>query len=136
MVDPKRIRRSRAKGWTLPDNAVIVDRTSRWGNPFVVSKDGTTAQCVRWYAMLLQGYLVMGKDNCDTQDAAFKVLRAEADKGWPTLKGKDLACWCALDKPCHADVLLHAANGWPLDLVDYMRSHGYKFTRTGHLEAA
>jgi hypothetical protein len=22
------------------------------------------------------------------------------------LKGKDLACWCSLDKPCHADVLL------------------------------
>ena len=22
------------------------------------------------------------------------------------LRGKDLACWCALDQPCHADVLL------------------------------
>jgi hypothetical protein len=27
------------------------------------------------------------------------------------LKGKDLACWCQLDQPCHADVLLEIANG-------------------------
>jgi hypothetical protein len=25
------------------------------------------------------------------------------------LKGKNLACWCPLDKPCHADVLLELA---------------------------
>ena len=27
------------------------------------------------------------------------------------LRGKDLACWCPLDQPCHADVLLDLANG-------------------------
>uniref|UniRef100_UPI003F65B855 DUF4326 domain-containing protein n=1 Tax=Rhodococcus opacus TaxID=37919 RepID=UPI003F65B855 len=26
------------------------------------------------------------------------------------LHGKDLACWCPLDQPCHADVLLEIAN--------------------------
>ncbi|ETX26587.1 DUF4326 domain-containing protein [Roseivivax isoporae] len=26
------------------------------------------------------------------------------------LRGKDLACWCPLDQPCHADVLLEIAN--------------------------
>lgn len=26
------------------------------------------------------------------------------------LEGKDLACWCPLDQPCHADVLLELAN--------------------------
>lgn len=26
------------------------------------------------------------------------------------LKGHDLACWCPLDQPCHADVLLELAN--------------------------
>jgi len=26
------------------------------------------------------------------------------------LRGKNLACWCALDQPCHADVLLEMAN--------------------------
>lgn len=27
------------------------------------------------------------------------------------LRGKDLACWCPLGQPCHADVLLELANG-------------------------
>ena len=26
------------------------------------------------------------------------------------LRGKDLACYCPLDEPCHADVLLELAN--------------------------
>jgi len=26
------------------------------------------------------------------------------------LRGKDLMCWCRLDHPCHADVLLEIAN--------------------------
>lgn len=25
-------------------------------------------------------------------------------------RGKNLACWCKLDSPCHADVLLKLAN--------------------------
>ena len=25
------------------------------------------------------------------------------------LRGKNLACWCPLDEPCHADVLLELA---------------------------
>jgi len=29
------------------------------------------------------------------------------------LRGKNLACWCALDQPCHADVLLELANQDP-----------------------
>lgn len=27
------------------------------------------------------------------------------------LRGRDLVCWCPLDLPCHADVLLELANG-------------------------
>lgn len=29
------------------------------------------------------------------------------------LAGRDLACWCPLDQPCHADVLLEIANTDP-----------------------
>lgn len=28
----------------------------------------------------------------------------------PELSGRDLACWCPLGQPCHADVLIEAAN--------------------------
>ena len=36
---PKRIQRKRTKGWRKPENTVIVDRTSKWGNPFKTDSD-------------------------------------------------------------------------------------------------
>lgn len=48
-----------------------------------------------------------------------RMLRTDMPNlGWgPTLTrvrddlaGRDLACWCPLDQPCHADVLLDLAN--------------------------
>ena len=35
---PQRIQLKRTKGWRMPDDTVKVDRSSRWGNPFVVGK--------------------------------------------------------------------------------------------------
>ena len=81
---PKRIQRQRTKGWTMPAGAVYVGRPTKWGNPF----RGSTA---------VDSYLV----HCAPG------LRAMAKR---ELRGKDLACWCSLDKPCHADVLLALAN--------------------------
>jgi Domain of unknown function (DUF4326) len=37
---PKRIQLHPGKGWRMPPNTVKADRTSKWGNPFVVSKPG------------------------------------------------------------------------------------------------
>ena len=36
---------------------------------------------------------------------------ADLDAWLAPLRGRDLACWCAPGLPCHADVLLSAANG-------------------------
>lgn len=33
------------------------------------------------------------------------------------LAGQNLACWCRLDQPCHADVLLEVANATDAELV-------------------
>jgi hypothetical protein len=35
---PERIQLKRAKGWRMPENTVKVDRTTKWGNPFVPGK--------------------------------------------------------------------------------------------------
>ena len=40
-----------------------------------------------------------------------RFLKVTADEIRSELAGKDLACWCPLDQPCHADVLLEIANG-------------------------
>lgn len=78
----------------MPAGAVYVGRGSPWGNPYRV------------------GVMPMNGDNGQT---LAEVLWAYEnlflmDKNISALRGKDLACWCPLDKPCHADVLLRLAN--------------------------
>jgi hypothetical protein len=129
-VKPERIQLSRKKGWRMPPNTVKVDRTTKWGNPAIVGEDGIAAECVYFYTVMLSGYIVCRMGIGDRQQAALKVLRAEREKGWPSLLGKNLACWCAPDKPCHADILLHVVNRKStkeqFDLTGYLAKHGYR----------
>lgn len=109
MSAPKRIKLSRAKGFRLPDGAVNVARPGRWGNPFVVGRDGTRAQVVWRYAQLALGFINLG---CNAPSVELQELvQARLATSVKDLAGHDLACWCPLDGPCHGDVLLHLANG-------------------------
>ena len=62
--------------------------------------------------------VAMVNDLVDVMDAESAVIHFRDDtvRNAPTdwvadLRGHDLACWCPLDQPCHADVLLELANG-------------------------
>lgn len=106
---PKRIRLSRAKGYRMPEGAVNVARGPgrKFGNPFVVGKDGTAVECVEMFTMLMAGRVCLTSKATPTdQMASLKVIKSNIGM----LAGKDLACWCRSDKPCHADVLLKIAN--------------------------
>lgn len=103
---PVRVQLRRTKGWRMPPNTVKVDRTTVWGNPFVVGKPGGayTAKVVdRRHAWQLYRAIA-------PLDANF-VQAARQDLG-----GKNLACWCPLPTDpyepdcCHAAVLLEIAN--------------------------
>lgn len=94
-MKPKRIQRSRAKGWKMPANTVYVGRPTKWGNPFRVGRDGTAVECVDKYRQKIGGNIWTTPNNRDIKE---------------DLRGKDLACWCPLSVPCHADVLLEIAN--------------------------
>lgn len=94
----------------MPANTVKVDRSTRWGNPFVVGTHGTLAECLQLYRYMVSGHICLTTGNAGEQRDAIGVLVEENRAGWPKLRGKDLACWCALDKPCHADTLLELAN--------------------------
>jgi hypothetical protein len=85
---PKRIQRRRTKGWKMPPDTVYVGRPTLWGNPF---DDGTPTQNVENFRRHLGRSLQLQQLSV-------------------SLRGKDLACWCPLDQPCHADVLLEFAN--------------------------
>jgi hypothetical protein len=102
-AQPMRIQLRRVKGWRMPPNTVKVDRTTKWGNPFVVGKDGTREECVKLFGHLLAGYVCMTTGNVGKQmDYRKMVIRDHAE-----LAGKNLACWCPANAPCHADVLLN-----------------------------
>ena len=43
-------------------------------------------------------------------DAGISYEKAAILSALPSLRGKDLACWCKPGEPCHADVLIELAN--------------------------
>jgi len=106
MDKPKRIQRKRTKGWKMPPNTIYVGRPSKWGNPASTSsfRDYTPEQVAADYRKWVERD--MGKlswDNVYGKPPTLDEIRAE-------LRGKNLACWCPLGQPCHADVLLELAN--------------------------
>ena len=103
---PCRIQLKRRKGWKLPENAVKVDRSTIWGNPYIVGKHGTLNECMDMYMKLITGYICVSMGNTDQQFAHMEAIKTHINK----LKGKHLACWCPLHKPCHANALLLIAN--------------------------
>jgi hypothetical protein len=118
----QRIQRRRAKGWRRPDNAVIVDRSSRWGNPFteadfpsVLATDG-----IAWGQQWREWAVGQYEDWLKGAGGDLLVVPGRTPRyfvrSWMLgnirdLAGKDLACWCPLDQPCHADILLRLAAG-------------------------
>lgn len=108
---PVRIQRSRIKGWRMPDGVIYVGRPGFFGNPFPVSVYGAQ-RSVDLFRRWLSGDMSMDElDQLSTCVEGSVVLLARAMRErLPTLRGRNLACWCAPGKPCHADVLLEAAN--------------------------
>jgi uncharacterized protein DUF4326 len=97
-TEPHRVVRRRTKNWKMPANTVYVGRSTVWENPFVVGSEligGEKLTAEKSIAL----YRQYAREAFDERD-----LRA-------CLRGKNLACWCLLDQPCHADVLLEMANG-------------------------
>jgi len=95
---PKRIQRKRTRGWRMPEGAIVVTRPTKWGNPYPLkaAHDALSALIV---VAKFEEWLANDPDGRQIAAAAKRELR-----------GHDLACFCDLDEPCHADVLLRIAN--------------------------
>lgn len=64
---------------------IYIGRPSKWGNPFMIGKDGTREEVIEKYReYVLKNDKLMGSLH--------------------ELKGKVLGCWCA-PKSCHGDAL-------------------------------
>lgn len=103
---PKRIRLSRAKGWRIPPNTVRVCRPLRWGNPYKVG--GYDFSVTPPVIITDRQHAVDCWKRAYTDDPVMREIIAEEARA--ELAGKNLACWCPLDEPCHADLLLELAN--------------------------
>lgn len=98
-MKPKRVQLRRTKGWRKPEGCIVVSRPSKWGNPFRV---GDAHPDHGW--------------PMSREEAVALHREAALGERWPIthdfseLRGHDLACFCPLDQPCHASVLLELAN--------------------------
>jgi hypothetical protein len=105
MAEPRRVQRSRAKGWRMPQGTVYVGAPTIFGNPFLGPK-----AAIRYRDWLL--WKVGPKKFYEFERRPFYLHhdRKRVLDNLHKLRGRSLSCWCALDKPCHSDVLLWIAN--------------------------
>ena len=119
MTRPVRLQLSRRRGFNLQAlslatnglPAVNVARPSKWGNPWRASNasgswmvDGPRANPFQ-HPCGNKGGAAMVAIECFSREP-----EGAASMETAALRGRNLACWCALSDPCHASVLLEIAN--------------------------
>lgn len=122
---PERVQMTRQRPWRADHpHAVIVARPSSWGNPFklgrryIVFDDlgwgmGTEREVGRVFDGVAEVVEVADRRTAVNLYRAWMISRtttAIQKTDLSLIQGRDLACWCPLDQPCHADVLLEMAN--------------------------
>ena len=117
-MSPQRIQRKRTKGWRMPEGVIYVGRPTKWGNPWQVGGDAQIVMrdtpkgevqrlsLVRMWPALVVSLYRLYITHASIYDIGLDAKRLDLSE----LRGKDLACWCPLSSPCHADVLLELAN--------------------------
>lgn len=118
MTAPVRLQLSLRKGFNLQAlsiatnglPAVSVARPSQYGNPWIVGPIAcgcrTPWECThnRFRCENVADAVDAHREwTMQWSETAKECMRA-------ALRGRNLACWCRLDAPCHADVLLELAN--------------------------
>ena len=105
----ERIQRRRTKGWKMPANAIYIGRPTVFGNPFPGKGQLMSRRdCLMLYRLFLRRRWKdlerLGVDPVVILNLA--LLHKKLTDNLPKLRGKDLCCWCPLDKNCHGDILL------------------------------
>lgn len=102
----QRVQRSRRAGSRLVAGAVCVSRPPAFCNPFLTAsafREWLASGKIDWTATTAWAHYLKERD--------YQMRREYILANINTLRGKPLACWCSLDKACHADVLIELANG-------------------------
>ncbi len=106
----------------MPAGAVYVGRPTKWGNPFVADAGREYVAVTAYHARLIgegQVTLALLDNELCRLHPRFRTasgvvyiprLLIDVHAVRSELAGRDLCCWCPLDRCCHADVLLEIAN--------------------------
>ena len=100
---PARTQLQRRAGWRMPPDTLKVDRSTRWGNPLRPSGGYSTSAAVADYRRWIEDKHPELVARIGRAPPCLEDIRRH-------LAGRNLACWCPLEQPCHADVLLRLAN--------------------------
>ena len=104
------------RGVKLPPGTKYVGRPTKWGNPWKVGQyvgpdiddqyQETGARIDNRLAVELYRAALNTPYLSNTRPRRIGGLYFTVDEARAELAGYDLACYCELDEPCHADVLL------------------------------
>lgn len=88
-------------GFNLPPDVVRIDRSSRWGNPYVIGQ-ALDVRAPEGGSILTASAT---RDQVITAFDWYAEARLRVEPHWlDPLEGKRLACWCA-PLSCHGDML-------------------------------
>lgn len=112
----QRYQRKRVKGYKLPPNTVCVTRGTKYGNPFAVGKELDYTHIA---SQINAGDIEMSKyvgKKLTMADSLYLFKRITLPQlNLEPIRNKNLACFCPLDAPCHADVLIEEINKLPYE---------------------
>jgi len=118
-MKPVRIQRKRTKGYNMQEDSkavngldcVYVGRPTMWGNPFNIGAEVINLSVKKGENPLIKvDHAEAAKMFKNSLVALKKVDATLYDRIQQNLSGLNLACFCRLDQPCHADILLEIAN--------------------------
>lgn len=117
---PERIQQRRVKGWRKPENTVSVARPGKFGNPFsighafsVVDSTGVIVDYAKRRHVFVRDAAMavdLFREWACGQIRIVGFHRQISLREIRELRGRNVMCFCAVDQPCHGDVLLELAN--------------------------
>ena len=88
--------KTKAVNYNVESYDVLIDRRTKWGNPFIIGRDGNRSEVIEKYRQWIN-------------------TNKELKSMLPELRGKRLGC-CCKPKPCHGDVLVEMVEA--LDMME------------------
>lgn len=105
------------KHGNIPVDAVYIGRGSKWGNPFVIGRDGNRDEVCEKHRQYLWQQIQVGD-----------IRLTDLAK----LHGKDLVCFCAPQR-CHGHTLERAA-AWAYSEMFTTSDRGYTYSEVGNMQ--